>query len=150
MDFLAAENAKLREELAAARAGSSNSSWSEVSREGTGRRTEGRMPQSAEPRKSEGVTPCEKTPKNEKFDYDEKPGARYTPGGTEVPAGEPPREETIPLPPPPTWVMAEWDMYQRQEQVKRQWMGDRPWSPVGLKSNKREMLGIRQARIRQE
>ena len=93
VDFLAAENAKLREELAAARAGGiERRDWSAKRR----RRNQGSL-----------KGPCEKTPESGRTLNGEKPAeVRFTPGGTEVPPGEPPmEEEEVPLPRPRKWVV---------------------------------------------
>ena len=129
---LASENAKLREELMALKMGKgsgSRSSWSEVSGGSGVKMTEGKMLLSSEPLRTEGVMPTSPVKEIEVKDN------RHTPGGTKVPDGPPPLDEGLveAVPPPPSWIVAEWDMYQREEHTRRQWIGDRPWSPVTLR-----------------
>ena len=123
VERLAEENQRLREELAKTRArgvpdSDSNRSWSEVDGSGKGRSSEGRMPMSAEPEKTEG-----------EFELEEVKAVTLAPGGTQVPSGPPPEEELLPVPPPPSWMMAEWDIYQKEEMRRGGLMGDRQWSP---------------------
>ena len=123
VERLAEENQRLREELAKTRPrgvpdSDSNRSWSEVDGSGKGRRSEGRMPMSAEPEKTEG-----------EFELEEVKAVTFTPGGTQVPSGPPPEEELLPVPPPPSWMMAEWDIYQKEEMRRGGLMGDRQWAP---------------------
>lgn len=79
---LASENAKLREELMALKMGKgsgSRSSWSEVSGGSGVKMTEGKMPLSSEPLRTEGVMPTSPVKEIEVKDN------RHTPGGTKVP-----------------------------------------------------------------
>ena len=109
VEQLAEENQRSREELAKTRmrgvpGSDSSRSWSEVDGSGKGRKSEGKMPMSAEPEKMEG-----------EFELEELKAVTFTPGGTQVPIGPPPEEELLPVPPPPSWMMAEWDIYQKEE-----------------------------------
>ena len=124
VEQLAEENQRLKEELANVRRSNgldsdSGMSWLEVGGSGKGRRSEGRMPTSSEPARTEGEFEAETV----------KAAVIYTPGGTQVPSGPPPEDELLPVPPPPSWMVAELDIYQKEEMKRGGLMGDRQWSP---------------------
>ena len=160
VDFLAQENARLREELARAKekeekAAASGRSWSEVSGTSGMMKSEGRMPMETpkRPMKTEGVAPERIAsvgigpPPWAVGDETRRQEVRYTPGGTKIPEGPPPeREELPPIPPPPTWLEAEWDIYQKEEASKRFRLGDVQWEPQ-QQMEERKLLSPREARM---
>ena len=123
VEQLAEENQRLKQELEKVKRNNgldsdSGMSWSEVDGSGKGRRSEGKMPMSAEPAKTEG-----------EMESGMVKAVTYTPGGTQVPSGPPPEDELLPVPPPPSWMVAELDIYQKEEMKRGGLMGDRQWSP---------------------
>ena len=123
VEQLAEENQRLKQELEKVKRNNgldsdSGMSWSEVDGSGKGRRSEGKMPMSAEPAKTEG-----------EMESGMVKAVTYTPGGTQVPSGPPPEDELLPVPRPPSWMVAELDIYQKEEMKRGGLMGDRQWSP---------------------
>ncbi len=160
VDFLAQENARLREELMrmkvrSERSEASGQSWSEVSRSSAVMMSEGYMPQvtPTKPLKTEGVAPSSNAtvsigpPGWSKEASGQRSELRYTPGGTQIPDGPPPEAAYLPpIPPPPSWLEAEWDMYQREEASRRVRLGDVQWEPQ-LQAGRRKSLSPREARM---